>query len=430
MPSNVTKNNRLSSIFSISTLDDFAKQSSLIQRYSDKFCAVIFLTSLIKAAISGKSSFRALAVNMGKVLPEMSKQSLWARFSKKSTAYLCSVHDHIMEQHLEPVRSTFINHDIQRILVEDSSHILIDKKNASQFPAHGNGHGQTAGVKIDLCYDLNSGKCVTYTLEKATEQDKAIGKETLDVIRPNDLVVRDMGYTVISEFNYIEQCGAHWLSRLPLTCEVVTLEGKSLESVLKKSKKAVVDIEGLLGAADQHKCRIVAIRADQNVSAERRRKRRLKADEKKTKVCPKGLVRDGWHIMVTSLSVDEASVETLAQIYRARWSIELQFRGIKQALHLTEALGRKTNKYHLEALILAAMIAHQVTMLAWNIYYTVLEEAGRMLSLEKLIASIIDYISELSKLDFTNYNPDIRNLAYDKRRANSALVNKAFQCLN
>ena len=43
------------------------------------------------------------------------------------------------------------------------------KSNADAFPRHGNHHGKTAGVKIDLAFDLLTSSIVSHGLYAATE---------------------------------------------------------------------------------------------------------------------------------------------------------------------------------------------------------------------------------------------------------------------
>ena len=91
------------------------------------------------------------------------------------------------------------------------------------------------------------------------------------------------------------------------------------------------------------------------MTAQRRRERRKKAKENGKPVCAKGLVRDGWHLMLTNLKSTEAAVKELAEVYRARWAVarwavEIQFRAWKQSLNLSKALNRKTNTHHIESL--------------------------------------------------------------------------------
>ena len=412
-------------------LHALAKSSLLVQRNSPKFCPEAFLFTLIKGVISGRGTLRKLAQNMGKSLDNcMSKQALWQRFTPKSTTYLQSVLNALMEQRLAAVRTPLLNANIKRVVVEDSTSLVMNKKNAEHFPAHGNHCGATAGVKIDLAYDLMSGSCVSHTLNKATEQDKLLGKEVLSFIEPGDLVLRDMGYFVIASFIEIEGMNAHWLSRLPLNCNASLEKGDSIEKLLKYATSNIIDQQILLGEKDKHPCRLVAIRADSKLVEQRRRNRRELARKKGVMPSAKGLIRDGWHLMVTSLTFEQASAGELAQLYTSRWSIELEFRGLKGELNLKGVLNRKTNEHHHYALIISAMIAHQISMKFWNIYEPVLHSQKKRLSLEKLMGSVIDMLSESSFLkDLYLFNPDPRHIAYEKRANRLTHVNQAFMPL-
>ena len=120
------------------------------------------------------------------------------------------------------------------------------KSNADAFPAHGNHHGKTAGVKIDLAFDLLTGSIVSHSLHTATEQDKTIGKEFVTEVRRGDLVLRDMGYFSLSEFTAIEQLEAWWLTRLPLTTGVMLADGRTLEKYLKGFRGDIIDIDAIV----------------------------------------------------------------------------------------------------------------------------------------------------------------------------------------
>ena len=137
--------------------------------------------------------------------------------------------------------------------------------------------------------------------------------------------------------------------------------GGSLEKHLKNFPADTIDLDVIAGEQGR-KCRLVAMRAAPEVTRGRRAARRKKARECGKNPCQKALIRDGWHIMLTHLSAEEADASQLAAIYRARWAVEIQFRAWKQALNLGKALNRKSNEHHLQALVLAGMIAHQLGM--------------------------------------------------------------------
>ena len=66
--------------------------------------------------------------------------------------------------------------------------------------------------------------------------------------------------------------------------------------------------------------------------------------------------------MLTNLKKEEMKISQLVAIYRARWAVEIQFRAWKQSLNLDKALNRKSNEHHMQALVIAGMIAHQLGM--------------------------------------------------------------------
>jgi len=401
-------------------LDSLAIQTRLVVRKSDKFTPGGFLQSLLSGTVTGKASFNQLASELRERTGSgMSRQSLHERLDERATAFLMAVLCALMEQRFKPVVT---GHGegagaIRRLLVEDSSAQVLPKANAGSFPAHGNHHGKTAGVKIDFAINLLAGTVVSHSLHHATAQDKSLGRELLAEVRRGDLVLRDMGYFSLGEFTAIEEREAFWLTRLPLTTGVRLEGGGVLERRLKSRRHEVLDLPVVAGEEGK-KCRLVAMRAAPEVAAARRAERRKKARECGKKPCPKGLVRDGWHLMLTNLTRGQAGVAKLAAIYRARWAIEIQFRAWKQALNLGGALDRKSNRHHLEALVLAGMIAHQLGMqVARSLGATVGRER---LSYEKIYDLLATYLIKVR--DFagvSGFDPDPRYITRDKRARQS-----------
>jgi len=371
-------------------LDSISRETQLVIRKSPKFTPDGFLQTLLSSVTTGQASSNQIADNLkDRADSAMARQSMHDCFTDKSTAFLLSVLSNLMKQRYAPSRPALKTSQITRIIVEDASGQVMPKSNAEDFPAHGNHHGATAGVKIDFSYDLLSGEVISHILEQATTQDKVIGKELLIAVKKGDLVLRDMGYFILSEFTAIEELGAWWLTRLPLTTGVFLENGDPLEKHLKGCRKDILDLN--VRAGEQGKeCRLVAMRAAPEVARKRRSERRKKAKIKGNKPCQKGLIRDGWHLMLTNLKPEQATVAQLVEVYRARWAIEIQFRAWKQSLNLTKALNRKSNRHHMEALVLAGMIAHQLGM---KIAKFIKKKIGRArLSYEKLYDSLANHL--------------------------------------
>ena len=152
-----------------------------------------------------------------------------------------------MVQRFKPAAEVLEPTAIRRIIIEAASGQVMPKSNAESFAAHGNHHGATAGVKIDLAYDLLDDAIICHSLQAATTQDKTIGRELVAEIRRGDLVLRDMGYFSLGEFTAIEACGAWWLTRLPLTTGVLLENGDPLEKHLEKRSHSIHDLGVIVG---------------------------------------------------------------------------------------------------------------------------------------------------------------------------------------
>lgn len=403
---------------SLPDLERIASQTRLIIRKSRKFTAAGFLQSLLSSVATGQASLNQIVGDLkDRDHPGMARQSLHQRFGTRSTAFLMAVLCDLMQQRYSAAATAIGSSGIQRILIEDASGQVMPKSNADAFPAHGNHHGRTAGVKIDLAFDLLTGSIVSHSLQAATEQDKSIGKEFLVEVRCGDLVLRDMGYFCLSEFTAIERRKAWWLTRLPLTTGVMLEGGHSLEKRLKNFRGDSIDLEVIVGKQGK-KCRLVAMRAAPEVTRARQAERHKKARECGKNPSQKALIRDAWHLMLTNLSGEQADVSQLAAVYRARWAVEIQFRAWKQALNLGKALNRKSNEHHLQALVLAGMIAHQLGMrMAQKIGNTL----GRArLSYEKLYDLLaVRLIKARDLTELAAFDPDPRHVERDKRTRKS-----------
>lgn len=417
------------SLLTLPDLDQIATQTKLTIRKSKKFSPDGFLCALLEAVSSGKGSGNQIASQLAdRIEHPMARQSMHDRFSEKSTAFLVAVHSDLLEKRYRPAHQAFSKQDvIKRVFTEDCSGLALPKSNAEIFPAHGNHHGDTAGVKIDFSYDLLTGEVITHSLEEATRQDRVIGREALSKLRPGDLVQRDMGFFVFSEFSHIEAQGAFWQSRVPLNVEIALEDGCSLEKRLLCTKGKIADLGVLAGKAERKHCRLVAIRAEPKIARERRRQRRQRAKSKGKAPSQKGLVRDGWHLMLTNLTQEQASAEQLMSLYRSRWAIEIQFRAWKQSLNLERALNRRSNREHLEALILAGLIAHQLGM---RIAQKFVGQIGRAcLSFEKLYDLLGNFFIKLIFLrGLSDFNPDLRHITRDRRRRKSP-IESGLNCL-
>ena len=314
-----------------------------------------------------------------------------------------------------------------RVIIEDSSQVKLPKVNHVDFPGHGNDGGETAGCKFDMAFDLLTGEPVANTLHLATEQDREIGKDLVDLIRAKDLLLRDMGYFSRDEFSRIEIANACWLSRIPVNVMIHDLTGKKLETILKNTKGDKIELTVVLGESG-HQARLIAQRATPEVTSKRRRERRAKARQLGKEPSKDMLVRDGWYLLATNVESDRMTAANLFKLYSIRWEIEITFRAWKQSGNLVSALARKSNQVHLQALMLASALLLILTMKIATLLQSMHQKVG--ISIEKIAVDLAGFILGIrSMMSLADYNPDIRHVKHE-RRNRLALREIAISCLS
>ena len=390
-------------------LNGIAKKTKFITRNSKKFSAHSILTALMKCVITGKGSFREIASFLTSLeRKSISRQGVFKRINSECVEFLSQTAYAIIASQAKTVQKICSKSKIKRILTEDSTFQNMNSANAGNFPAHGNSKGRTAGFKMDIIYDLLTGKPIFQGLFSGTQQDKKTGSEILKFIKKGDLILRDMGYFSHAVFMAIKKRKGHWLSRLPANVKVLLADGSKLEKKLRSRSNKFIDEEVLVGD-EGLRCRLVAARADDKL-AQKRRRNRIKSS--KNKPSQQSLVRDGWHILLTNLD-DEMKSEELFEIYRLRWNVEVRFKAWKQSINMKSVFKTVSNYDHLQALIYAALIFQLITL---NLAAK-LEIGDRVVSLENFSSEIASRILEIVRhtktVDFTF---DSRHILMEKRK--------------
>ena len=408
-------------------LGPLAKKSGFIVRKTKGFSAPGFVLSLMKSVITGKASFNQIAANLThSELKSISRQAVWKRMDTSTIPFLMDTVGVALKQRWSS-EALIASAVFGRVLIEDSSQVKLAKANAVEFPAHGNDGGGTAGCKFDIAFDLLTGEPVTSALHLATQQDREIGKDLVDLIRENDLLLRDMGYFSRSEFARIEERKANWLSRVPINVKVHDADGNKLEDILKKTKRNKLEFDVTLGDTG-HPARLIAERAAPDVADKRRRERREHARKLGKEPSKDMLVRDGWYLLVTNVTKDLMSAANLFKLYAIRWQIEITFRAWKQSGKLVSALARKSNTIHLQSLMLASMLLLILTMKISSLLQA--SDRSVLISIEKLADNLAGFILGINSIwHLADYDPDPRHVK-SERRNRLALREIAISCLS
>lgn len=275
-----------------------------------------------------------------------------------------------LEASLEKSEAVF-----NRIIIEDGSVIPLHGSLSAPFKGSSNQFGDTAALRLRWAFDFRSGETIDAELHHWRENDMSTTFDLLRHVRPGDLLLRDMGYFCLEALHEIHAAGAWFITRIPEGTGVADLDGKALDipGLLAKSKKNLHRWEVKVGKSNPVKGRIVAMRIDPAKAAER--KRRLRGSCRKHGITPtrKQLAMCEWVVVFTNCGEKMMGAETIAQLYRLRWMVEIFFKGMKSGQNLEKWSRHRTNANTIQCLAYAQMI---MGVLSLNLWRTM----GRMLN--------------------------------------------------
>ncbi|ANS51664.1 transposase for insertion sequence element IS231C (plasmid) [Bacillus thuringiensis] len=98
----------------------------------------------------------------------------------------------------------------QRIRILDATVFQVPKALQHVYPESG-GCAQTAGINIQLKYDLHSGQFLNVQVGSGKNNDKTFGTGCLETLRPGDLCIRDLGYFSLEDLDQMDGSVANFV---------------------------------------------------------------------------------------------------------------------------------------------------------------------------------------------------------------------------
>ncbi len=321
-------------IFNDDLLKLKAKSVGFLKRTS-KFSPIAFLDTLLYSASQteicslGQASTRVQDYNGVSI----SKQGVDSRFNEKSVEFVKSVFKECLENQVNTVIAPNFFSAFSRVLIKDATRFVIPDKLAEHFRGSGSHNGKCkAAVAIQYELDIKNGKSTDLEVTDSIRCDLTDAKETRFDVRPNDLIIRDLGYFSLSVLAYFNKLGAFFLSRLNVKCHVFEDEKgspisfKETYKYMSKNKIPLLEINVFAGMKEKLPVRMVVQLVSNDVYEKRIRKieKQNKADGYKTSDDYKARCR--LNIFITNVDPKDLAKEDVYPAYKIRWQIELMFK--------------------------------------------------------------------------------------------------------
>jgi hypothetical protein len=331
------------------SLETLGKESGFIKR-EKKLTAIGFVMSFFSSFSEGSEGqtikwAEKLSVLIGKPITQqgLGKRIGWlcVRFCEQilaqSIAYTLS--KAITWSHEAKWLKSF-----NRILIEDSTALKLPKLLYGIYGGGTNQKESYAIARVQLRMELKTERIENLEVRSYSENDVSFASNIIKGLQKGDLVIRDLGYFLVSVFKEIELKSAffitRWHPRVKFRC-IKTKATWDLSKILSDAERkclTYIDKQAFLSLEDEFIVRFVAIKLPQDVEAKRRQAALDKSKKKGVTYNEKYFEHLGWAIYITNIPIEMFDFSAIWSIYRLRWRIEIIFKAWKSHLKILQTL--------------------------------------------------------------------------------------------
>jgi putative transposase len=279
----------------------------------------------------------------------LAASAFYDRFNEPLVQCLCKLVGALIEKVIESTSRPFVGalQHFKDVVVTDSSVIRLHDFLEKHFPGSRTNHSKAA-MKLHVVMSvLGAGPRSFKVTSGRTNDGRAF---TVGPWIEGKLLLFDLGYFCYRLFDNIRRNKGFFVSRLKANANPVIvannracrghsveLVGKRLREVLPLLQREVLDV-------------------DVEVAFKRRpyRARASKATARFRVVGVRDEATGEYHLYITNLPVETFDAETVARIYKARWSVELLFKSLKSDFALEDMHSEKPAV--VEALLYASIM--------------------------------------------------------------------------
>ena len=278
------------------------------------------------ASISGISlSKQAVEERMNCKTENMLKLVFEAKLSSVLKSKLSEKDDEIAGKFLE-------------IFIEDSTVIPLPANLAEYFPGNVSRGEKKSQAKIHALHNLTKNNFSFLDIHSFTNNDQALAPKALSHLKPGQLILRDLGFHVLSVFKEFIAREIYFISRKKFSTKVYDEKtGKQMNLLKLLRKKKCFDGEVLIGSTEKIKVRLVIVPIPEKQAEKRRRKERKNRDRRINHSLEYYELL-GYTILMTNVPVETCKRKEITQLYSLRWRIEIIFKTWKSHFSFEEIM--------------------------------------------------------------------------------------------
>jgi hypothetical protein len=341
----------------------------------------------------------------------ISPEGLNQRFNSAAVSFLQRVLSDLLTQNMN-VSGMLPHHYascFERIRVLDSTTFQLPDDFVSAYQGSG-GSSHTAGVKIQLEYDILSGQFLHVHSGPGKQNDKTYGSVCLQTVQARDLCIRDLGYFDLTDFHQINEQGAYYISRLKLNTRIYQKNEHPdtfKNGVIKKSTEYIqLDMEDIMeglkpgqtyeisdayiGMYQKLPTRVIIHRLTEEQTKKRWKDQAVKEKKKGIVYKERSKRLSAINVYITNAPVESVPTGHVHELYSLRWQIEILFKTWKSFFQIDKCKRMKQERLecHLYGQLISILLCSS-TM--FRMRQLLLSKKKQELSEYKAIYMIKDY---------------------------------------
>lgn len=315
-------------IYSLSRSCEFQK------RKIKKICSLNLILSFYNCNLSGNFSLSGWAFQLTQLINKpVSKQAIFDRLDVDFINLCRELLDKALGSKL---KSKKLLKRFSNVYIQDSTCVQLPKSLYKFYQGNSSYTGKHSLAKIQVVYNLLKNTFEDLTVSSFTRNDQAASPDILKYVQEGDLIVRDLGYFVLSSLKEIIHRKAHFIC--PLRKDIKLFDSRNNQAInlkrLLKNKKYLKQ-KVLLGKEHRLPVTLIAVKLGDK-EARYRQRCSIHDRDKRNKMTAEKLHLLGWDIFVCSCP--DLEPQTIQDIYRIRWQIEIIFKSWKSHLKLEQSI--------------------------------------------------------------------------------------------
>jgi hypothetical protein len=327
--------------------DQAARDSAFIRRRR-KLSGPAFAQALVFTwLVTPNATVDELVVSLASAGVSLKTQSLEDRFTPAAAEFFRLLLLRALDKVIAATTPTALAllRRFQGVFLLDSSLVSLPAVLANILPGCGgrdNAEACQAGLKITVRYDLSAGRLEGVNLNPARVAECRTALHTAPLPR-GALRLADLGFFDLDVLQDYDRQGVYFITRPAPNLVVYDGKGRQekLARFLARQRRDRVDRWLAVGTGRQLPCRLVAVRAPEEVAAKRRQQAQKTAQDHGRRASEQRLALCGWTVFLSNVPRWLLSWSQVWVLYRLRWQIELLFKLWKADGQIDESRSRQ-----------------------------------------------------------------------------------------